>query len=139
MGPTLWNILISGLIENLSKAQDVKIVVFADDIMIMIQGPSHSAILTTLQGTLRTIEDWSKDHKLEISKEKSALMPMFIKKREEYKRHPTIVSWGIKVVSKMRYLGIIIDCKLDWFPHTQHLENKSLRIRNSLVRCSKGT
>jgi len=77
--------------------------------MIMIQGPSHSDILATLQGTLRTIEDWSKDHKLEISKEKSALMPMFIRKREEYKRHPTIVAWGIKVVSKMRYLGIIID------------------------------
>jgi len=25
------------------------------------------------------------------------------------------------------------------FPHTQHLENKSLRIRNNLVHCSKGT
>jgi hypothetical protein len=82
-GPTLWNILISGLIEILLKAPDVKTVVFADDIMIMIKGPSHSAILTTLQSTLRTIEGWSKEHKLEISKEKSALMPMFIRKREE--------------------------------------------------------
>jgi hypothetical protein len=39
----------------------------------------------------------------------------------------------------MRYLGIILDCKLDWFPHTQYLENKLLRARNSLVRCSKAT
>jgi hypothetical protein len=66
-------------------------------------------------------------------------MPMFIRKREEYKRHPTIVAWGINVVSKMRYLGTILDCKLDWFPHTQYLENKLLRICNSLVRCSKAT
>jgi len=66
-------------------------------------------------------------------------MPMFTRKRGEYKRHPTIVAWGINVVSKMRYLGIILDCKLDWFPHTQYLENKLLLIRNSLVRCSKAT
>jgi hypothetical protein len=87
--------------------------------MIMIHGPSPSAILTTLQNTLQTIEDWCKEHRLEISKEKLAMMPTFIRKREEYKCHPTIVAWGIKVVSKMRYLGIIVDCKLGWYPpHT---------------------
>jgi len=66
-------------------------------------------------------------------------MPMFIRNGEIYKRHPTIVAWGINVVSKIRYLGIILDCKLDWYPHTQYLENKLLSIRSSLVRCSKAT
>ena len=33
----------------------------------------------------------------------------------------------------------MLDCKLDWFPHTQYLENKLLHIRNNLVRCSKAT
>jgi hypothetical protein len=51
-GPTLWNIIIIDLIAFLSNAPNVRIVVFADDIMIMIQGPSPSAILTTLQSTL---------------------------------------------------------------------------------------
>ena len=107
--------------------------------VIMIQGLTPSAILTTLQSTLQTIENWCKEHRLEISKDKLALMPMFIRNRKVYKRHPTIVAWGINVVSKMWYLGIILDCKLDWYPHTQYLENKLLRIRNSLVRCSKAT
>jgi hypothetical protein len=72
----------------------------------MIQGPSPSTILTTLQRTLQTVEDCCKELRLEISKEKLALMPMFIRKREEYKHHPTIVAWGVNVVSKMRYLGL---------------------------------
>jgi len=97
-GPTLWNIIINGLIALLSNVPYVKIVVFADDIMIMIQGPTPLAILITLQSTLQTIEDWCKEHRLEISKEKSALMPMFLRNREVYKRHPTIVAWGINVV-----------------------------------------
>jgi hypothetical protein len=64
---------------------------------------------------------------------------MFIRNRAKHKRHPVIVAWGINIVSKMRYLEIMLDSKLDWHPHTQYLENKLLFIRNSLVRCSKAT
>jgi len=39
----------------------------------------------------------------------------------------------------MKYLGVTLDCKLDWYPHPQYLENKVLRIRNNLVRCSTAT
>ena len=66
-------------------------------------------------------------------------MPKFTRNQDEYKCHPTTVARGINVVSKMRYLGVILDHKLDWSPHSQHLELKLLYIRNSLVRCSKAT
>ena len=90
-GPTLRNIIISDLIALLFNAPNPKIVVFADDIMVVMQGPSLPAIFKTLQTTLQTIEDWCKEHKLEISKDKSALLPMFTRNREEFKRHPIIV------------------------------------------------
>jgi len=66
----------------------------------MIHGPSTATILNTLQNTLQTIEEWYTEHRLEISKEKSALMAMFTRNRDEYKHHPTTVAWGINVVSK---------------------------------------
>jgi hypothetical protein len=112
------NIIISDLIALLSSAPNLKIVVFTDNIMIMMQGPSLPAIFTTLQTTLQIMEDWCKEHRLEISKDKSALMPMFTRNSEEHKCHSTTVAWGIKVVSKMRYLGVMLDCKLDWYSHT---------------------
>jgi ABC-type molybdate transport system ATPase subunit len=65
------------LIVLLSIAPNVRKVVYANDIMIMIQGPSTAAILNMLQNTLQTIEKWWTEHRLEISKEKMALMPMF--------------------------------------------------------------
>jgi hypothetical protein len=67
---------------------NLEIVTFADDILIMIQGPSHSVVLTTEVNTLRTTEDWCKKHRLEISKDKLALMPVFIRNRDTYKSHP---------------------------------------------------
>ena len=138
-GPTLWNIIIGDLIAPFSDAPNVKIVVFADDILIMMEGPSSPDILDTLQITLQTVEKWCKERKLEISKDKSALMPMFIRNREQYKQHPILKAWGLQVVSKMKYLGLMLDSKLDWYPHTQYLENKVSIIRNNLARCSRAT
>jgi len=89
-GPTLCNIIISDLIALLFNAPNLKIVVFTDDTMVMMHGPSLPAIFKTLQTTLQTVEDWCKEHKIEISKDKSALMPMFTRNREEFKRHPII-------------------------------------------------
>ena len=37
-GPNLWNIIISGLIELLSKAPNLEIVTIADDILLMFHG-----------------------------------------------------------------------------------------------------
>ena len=136
-GPNLWNIILNYLIALLYTTPSLRIVVYADHIMIMIEGPSTAAILNTLQHTLQTIENWCTEHRLEISKEKSALIPMFTRNGDQYKRHPTTVAWGINVVSKMKYLGVILERKLDWFPHSQHLD--LLLIRNNLVRCSKAT
>jgi len=105
----------------------------------MLQGPSLPDILKKMQTTLQTIDNWCKENGLKISKDKSALMPMFTRNKEVLKSHPTIIKRGIKIVSQMKYLGVTLDCKLDWYPHTQYLENKVLHIHNSLVPCSTAT
>ena len=80
-GPTLWNIVINDLIALLSYSPNVSIVVYADDIMVMMQGSSPAEILNTLQSTLKILHKWCTEQRLEISKEKSALMPMFTRNR----------------------------------------------------------
>ena len=92
-----------------------------------------------MQTTIQTIDNWCKKNRLKISKDKSALMPMFTRNKEVLKSHPTVIERGIKIASQMKYLGVTLDSKLDWYPHTQYLENKVLRIRNSIVRCSTAT
>lgn len=138
-GPTLWNIIISDLIEKLAKVRDLEITVYADDILLMASGKSHGDTLSVLQDSLQMTHDWCMENKLTISRDKSVIMPMYIRKREVYRSHPIVATWGINLVTHMKYLGVTLDSKMDWFPHMQHLENKLLRIRNNLVRCSKAT
>jgi hypothetical protein len=87
-GPTLWTIIISDLIAVLSKVPNLNCVTFADDILLMSQSHSHTDVITTVLTTLRIAEDWCKIHKLEISRDKTSLMPMFIRNRDTYKYTP---------------------------------------------------
>ena len=61
---------------------------------------------------------------------------MFAKNKEVIINHPIVRERKIKIVTQIKYLGVILDSKLDWYPHTLYLENKVLSIRNNLVRCS---
>jgi hypothetical protein len=97
LGPTLWNIIISYIIERITVAPDTEAVIFADDILVKIHGTSHPAILTTLQKTFKTIEEWCAEPILDISKDKSALMPMLIRNTEDYKNNHIIASWGLNI------------------------------------------
>jgi hypothetical protein len=135
-GLTLWNIIISDLITLLSNETNAKTVVFADDIMIILQGPSLPAIVKELQNTLKTVDNWREGNGLVIAKDKTALMPMFTRNKELINNKPIISERKIKIVTQMKYLGVNLDSKLDWYPHTIYLENKVLSIRNNLVRCS---
>jgi hypothetical protein len=48
-GLTIWNITISGHIENISKVPNLEIVTYADDILLIIHGPSHEAVITSVE------------------------------------------------------------------------------------------
>jgi hypothetical protein len=110
---------------------------YADDILLIIHGPSDEAVITSVKEYLNTKEECCSKHKLELSKEKTAIMPMFVRKRETYNSHPGVNTRGINVVTEMKYLGVMLDSRIDWYPHTLFLENKILHIRNNLTRCSK--
>jgi len=77
-------------------------VTYADDILLIIHGSSHEAVITSVEKSLNTIEEWCFEHKLELSKDKTAIMPMFVRKREIYSSHPGVNTRGINVVTKMK-------------------------------------
>jgi hypothetical protein len=74
-----------------------------------------------------------------ISKDKTALIPKYTRNREKLTIHPSIIKRRIQIFSQMKYLGVTLDFKMDWYPHTLYLERKLPLIRNSLSRCSKAT
>ena len=57
-GPTIWNIIIRDLIEQLPNNPDLELI-YTDDIMLMFRGRSHTNILTKLGEILTLTENTS--------------------------------------------------------------------------------
>jgi hypothetical protein len=84
--------------------------------MIIVKGPSLPAIVKDLQNTLKMVDNWCEGNGLVIAKDKTALMPMFTRNKELIKNHPIVREREIKIVTQMKYLGVTLDSKLDWYP-----------------------
>ena len=139
-GPTLWNLIADDLIDILTQFKDsLNVVMYADDLILLIKGSSHDQIIQVFDRVFHKIEEWSEENKLDIAKEKSAIMPMFCRKVQLYRSHPIVKNSKLNVVSQLPYLGVILDSKLSWNAHTTHLYNKSHNVLRALIRCSKTT
>ena len=107
--------------------------------MLLIKGTLHEKILNTFDKAFVRIQEWCEEHKLELAKHKTAIMPMFCRKLQLYRSHPAVKNNELKIVSQLPYLGVILDSKLTWNAHITHLNHKTHRVLQNLVRCSKST
>lgn len=130
LSPLLFNIYVSKIHNYVSK--NCKIVQFADDIAILISGPSSQIIELSrkLKTPLINLSNFFNSKGLNISTEKSALM--IFSRTKSTPTSPLIELNGhpIKSVSTFRFLGIYLDLKLLEDAHIDSLVKKSNRLIN---------
>ena len=70
-----------------ANVPDMEIIVYAFDILLMASGNTHEATLSVLLKSLQMTNDWCTANKLTISRDKTSIMPMHIRKRDIYRSH----------------------------------------------------
>ena len=116
LGPLLWNIYIDGLLELLHQEEKVyDQAAYADDVIILIQGPSRARLEEKGNDVMATVADWTRQMGLEIAPHKSQV----IKFGAPLKRLPVIRCDGntIPAVHETPYLGVQLDDKLSYDKH----------------------
>ncbi|GFS74839.1 putative RNA-directed DNA polymerase from transposon X-element [Trichonephila clavipes] len=105
---------------------------YVDDLQISCQGSDMRLIERQLQTTVNRLVKWYDQNGHRISPSKSRCIH-FCRKRN---LHPdTFIHIGniqIPIVSEMRFLGVIFDCKLTFLPHVLYLRKKCERSLNIL-------
>ena len=129
LSPTLFNIYINDLIDNLEKInptpltlQDKKIscLMYADDIIIL--SSSHKG----LQDCLDTLASFCNNWKLSINKSKSKCMT-FYKRKCKYNRNFFIDDTPLENVTEYTYLGLTVDAKCSFKETLEMLSCKAHR------------
>ena len=141
MGPFAWNWCADRLLSQMETIEndDIYTIAFADDLLIIINGNSRNEIETKANRALQLITDWCKEHKLTVSINKSKAMLMKGIFHTERLPNIKIGEQKIKYVNEYKYLGVLLDSKLNFIPHVKKIKERIIKLTNVMKKITNET
>ena len=125
-GSTLGPLLFTIYINDLPLATDFKVHLFADDTSLTLTHSQPEMLQQKVNENMQKIINWMRINKLSINYSKSEFM-IITKKQFKHKFEVVIEDNKIKQKSFVKYLGILIDDKLNWKHQVKQIFSKIAR------------
>lgn len=123
LGPLLFILYIN---DFCLISRSLKCILFADDTTIFCCGRNLKQLLDTVENELQTLKKWFDVNKLSLHLGKTKCM-IFRNRVIDYNQNIKINDVEIETVCENKFLGIIIDNKLNWKSHINHVVAKISR------------
>jgi len=124
LSPLLWNLVVD---MRLAATNDLGFSTFgyADDIVIIVQGKYAHTVREIMQEVLNVVVKWVDKEGLSINPHKTAIVP-FTNRRKTEGLGPLILHGKeLEMLGEVKYLGVILDSKLNWNRHLQKIISKA--------------
>ena len=108
-----------------SASQILYNILYAEDTCIYLSGNELSLLIKSMNSEIKLISDWLEANKLTLNIDKAYYM-VFHKDRRKCFGNTELFIDNIKIeqTETMKYLGVIIDTKLNWISHITFVNNK---------------
>ncbi|GFX92689.1 RNA-directed DNA polymerase from mobile element jockey [Trichonephila clavipes] len=128
LGPRLFNLYIN----DIPKADNVHLAMYADDTAIISQHTYNFKIIERLQNYITRLQLWLVAWKIKVNASKSASL-LFTKQRC-IGNLPNIYIFDqpVPCVAEFKYLGFILDAKLNFSPHIRAALQKAAGMSQTL-------
>ena len=120
LGPLLFIMYINDLC---SVSKVVNFILFADDTNILCSGPNLDTLIETVGKELSMLKKWFDSNKLTLNLHKTKFQ-IFGHRTTDVDKKLVINDTEIEQVKEIKFLGIIIQNKLSWKPHINHIKAK---------------
>ena len=120
LGPLLFLIYVND-IANAVTNPNAKIMLFADDTNVFIENKNANTLLVETEGIMTELADWFSENMLSLSIEKTQYS-IFHHRNKRLPENCDSVTFGthpINRVDEAKYLGVILDDKLNWDAQTK--------------------
>lgn len=118
LSPTLWILVMNSLLKEL-KSKKFEAVGYADDLTLICRGKHLNELSDRTQHAIKIVEKWCKKVGLTVNAGKSELV-IFTKNRILSGYYPPkIFNKEIRKTDSAKYLGVILDSKLNWNKHIE--------------------
>lgn len=127
LGPHLFLIYIN----DIPRQTRTNLACFADDTACFTTSNDIDLIIDRLQLSIDKLIDYFRNWKLQINATKTEAI-IFTRKRETPKRSLHVNKHPIPWSNSVKYLGVILDKKLNWNDHVCNLRLKGIKAFNAL-------
>ncbi|GBN38038.1 Putative protein in type-1 retrotransposable element R1DM [Araneus ventricosus] len=128
--PLFWNVVADEILKT-DWAKEIHLQAFADDFAFVISGRTRRELKLHTSITLESFKNWTDKNQFDISLEESQYLLI-----GKLSKGP-VVRWRsqpIKRTTSLKYLGVILDEKLNWFSHIQEQGAKAVSQYQHLCR-----
>jgi hypothetical protein len=132
LSPLIWLLIADDLLLKLHHAK-IHSWGFADDFVLVVRGSFTDVVFNRMQQALRIVENFSTSVSLSVNLSKVAAM-LFTRGHNPKVKPLRLFDGNISLVSEFKYLGLTLDCKLNW---KAHLENRVKKACKTLGQCMK--
>ncbi|KAG6439358.1 hypothetical protein O3G_MSEX000706 [Manduca sexta] len=122
LGPFLLFIYINDL--HYFMRDKFGVVSFADDTSLLFKIKRHELILDDVNNTRSELVHWFSVNNLLLNSEKTKCIKFVTPNVKKVNANIFINSDEVSLVDTTKFLGIILDCKLQWGPHISVLAKK---------------
>ena len=138
-GAVISPILFICMIDDLpSVLTNVESSLFADDTAVYKSGRSIDHLNTTMQNNLANIQKWCDQWGSRLSLDKTVAI-LFSHAIKDHKINLNLGPKQIKIVDSVKFLGVILDKKLNWNEHIQYIQSKCKKRINLMKAISGST
>lgn len=132
LGPLLWNIMYDGLLKVILP-REAKLVAYADDVAIVIAAKHLEEINYAFDTTYGKISQWMKSVNLKLAEHKTEAVLITSRKQLE---SITLRVGNHEITSQpfLRYLGVMIDARLNFKQQAEHVGAKASVVGATLSR-----
>ncbi|XP_065089959.1 uncharacterized protein LOC135711146 [Ochlerotatus camptorhynchus] len=128
---TLFLIAMNGVFNRLPK--NVHIFVYADDVLIVVTGPTTIRTRNIAQAAVTAVVKWAETAGFQLSARKSVRCHVCPSRHRVSGAAIKIADQAIPVRNSVRILGVLVDRTLSFVPHFNQVK-KDCRSRVNLVR-----
>ena len=137
-GSVLGPLLFILLLNDLKFCTTLNSIIFADDTLLYFSFKNPTNMVKIINSELAKVDKWLSNNNLKINTSKTKVMTFF-PKNKVWRNIPKLSinidkSQELELVSEYKYLGLIIDSKLNWSNHINYLKLKLSKALGMLFR-----
>lgn len=126
LSPLLWVTTINSLLRALTD-EGFRPVCYADDVAILIRGKHPNLLCRRASEALEVSYKWAKPRGLNVNPDKTEICLFTRKTKIPTFVGPRFQDKTMEISDRVKYLGVILDRKLNWKDHIQSRAEKAHR------------